>query len=545
MALPDPLPDNPSRWQGWRDYDSENPYERLCLDAEEHPTPEQIEEHCRKLLVWWQKKLPLKNQPSNPLAQMLRGGIDEAPILLAEARATLLDPEKRKAVDAELAQKFRGKALEEFTKLLEFAIASGELSEEDETNLFRVGTKSGFTETELREYIDSELVRRNVTRKPKAERPLPSPASSAPPVGASAQATPGDPFSEFRRVLRMSRLDDGEMTDDQRDALCNIGESLGLTGGQAEDLIDEYLEEVAAGPASVPPVPSPSPSPAPAARPVVHPAIPPAVRKKLAQDIAAFSLDPQARAAERATFSPFTTASGIEMLFVPTGLFLMGGTPPDALPNELPQFQAGISRFYIAKTPVTNAQYEKFDPAHRTKRAPWADDHHPVVFVTSLEAIRFCEWLSAREKRKFRLPTEAEWEFAARGADGRRFPWGDGFDRGDLANFADASSNFTWRSTISDGYPETSPVGSYPRGASPFGCLDMAGNVWEWCLDFQANYTDRPKPDPRGPARGTQRACRGGSWKSRPNSLRASARVFYLPNFSSNDVGFRVVCECT
>ena len=103
MSLPIPIPDNPKRWEGWRSYASANLYERLCLSFESNPSNEQIEDHCRQLMVWWQKKLPLKNQPSNPVAQMLRHGIDEAPHLLAEARAKLLNVEERAKIDAELA----------------------------------------------------------------------------------------------------------------------------------------------------------------------------------------------------------------------------------------------------------------------------------------------------------------------------------------------------------------------------------------------------------------------------------------------------------
>ena len=91
MALPSPIPDNPTKWDGWKLYNSENPYERLCLSFNDNPSPQQVEENCRQLLVWWQKKLPLKNQPSNPLAQMLRAGLDEAPRYLAEARMQLLN----------------------------------------------------------------------------------------------------------------------------------------------------------------------------------------------------------------------------------------------------------------------------------------------------------------------------------------------------------------------------------------------------------------------------------------------------------------------
>ena len=103
VVFPTPLPDDPQKWDGWNKYKSTNPYERLCLDAQQNPTNELIEEHCRELLRWWQKKLPLKNQPSNPVAQLLRAGLDESSRYLTEARVELLDPERRKKVDAVLA----------------------------------------------------------------------------------------------------------------------------------------------------------------------------------------------------------------------------------------------------------------------------------------------------------------------------------------------------------------------------------------------------------------------------------------------------------
>ena len=84
MALPNPIPDNPNRWAGWKNYNSPDFYERLCLDFSSNATPDVIEDHCRQILVWWQKKLPLKNQPSNPMAQMLRGGLDDAPHFVAD-----------------------------------------------------------------------------------------------------------------------------------------------------------------------------------------------------------------------------------------------------------------------------------------------------------------------------------------------------------------------------------------------------------------------------------------------------------------------------
>ncbi len=233
------------------------------------------------------------------------------------------------------------------------------------------------------------------------------------------------------------------------------------------------------------------------------------------------------------------------MFFVPSGEFVMGSEAMDAGPNERPLTKVTLSRFYMSRFPITNAEYEQFDPSHARKRAPGAGDRHPVVYVSSLEAIKFCQSLSARERKKYRLPTEAEWEYAARGTDGRKYPWGTHDGRGDLANFADRNTVFAWSDReIDDGYPESSPVGAFPFGASPFGMEDMAGNVWEWCLDYLEAYRGTPKVNPRGPTNGTKRVYRGGSWKSRFNSLRATARSSNMPNYSCNDLGFRIVCEC-
>src|SRR5437016_14219278 len=107
MALPHPLPDNPTKWDGWRAFHSDNPYGRLCLSYDSRPGNEQIEENCRQLLIWWQKKLPLKNQPSNPISQMLRAGLDEAPKFLAEARTLLSNPQTRAQVDEKIRAKLK------------------------------------------------------------------------------------------------------------------------------------------------------------------------------------------------------------------------------------------------------------------------------------------------------------------------------------------------------------------------------------------------------------------------------------------------------
>jgi len=220
------------------------------------------------------------------------------------------------------------------------------------------------------------------------------------------------------------------------------------------------------------------------------------------------------------------------MVLLPPGDFIMGSNAPEAQPNEQPLTPVTLGSFYIAQHPITNAQFEQFDPRHRAKRMAGAGDDHPVVYVGSFEAVKFCEWLTQKEGKTYRLPTEAEWEYAARGTDSRTYPWGNQSGPGVFANFADASTAFAWRDPhVNDGYPLTSPVGAFPAGASFFAIDDMAGNVGS------------AKVNPRGPASGPKRVYRGGSWKSRFTNLRASARASNAPNYSCNDLGFRIVCE--
>jgi formylglycine-generating enzyme required for sulfatase activity len=544
VALPNPLPDNPTRWDGWKNYNSPNYYERLCLDFDSNASVEQIEDNCRRLLIWWQKKLPLKNQPSNPAAQLLRGGLDEAPLRLAEARTELLNPESRARLDAELRTEIVAAAVVEFKKILSFVLSDKKLTEEGERRLFDAGREAGLGDDEIKTAIDGEVERLGAARVASISPPTPVTREAA--ITPSNGTTNGtsetsDPFAEFRRILRMSRLalDGEEMTDDQRDAMCNVGESLGLAGGEAEDLIDEYLDEMNGLP--------PTPVAAAGARAAVMAAPVKSKAVEVGRPVikpCTINTSPLARAQEKQKYANFTNSISCEMLLVTSGQFEMGSVRGDASPQEQPVTKVTVGCFYMARLPVTNAQYEAFDPTHRGKRGPWADDRHPVIYVSSQHAEKFCQWLTQKEGRKYRLPTEAEWEYAARGLEGRVYPWGDELDAGFYANFADSNTTFAWRDTgINDGFAETAPVGSYPRGASPFGIEDLSGNVFEWCLDCFEPYRGKDIVNRRGPINGTQRIYRGGSWRSKASSLRATARHFNMPNYASSDVGFRLLCE--
>jgi formylglycine-generating enzyme required for sulfatase activity len=159
--------------------------------------------------------------------------------------------------------------------------------------------------------------------------------------------------------------------------------------------------------------------------------------------------------------------------------------------------------------------------------------------------VAFCKWLSRSGGSVYRLPTEAEWEVAARGTDGRRYPWGnEAVDAGGTyrANYAPSKDKNSWGL---DGFPYAAPVGSFPAGASPFGCLDMAGNVWEWCHDWYdaGYYAQSPAENPRGPESGKERVLRGGSWYHPSELSRPANRDKLRPDISQASIGFRVVMQ--
>jgi formylglycine-generating enzyme required for sulfatase activity len=537
--FPVPLPDDPQKWNGWSKYKSPNFYERLCLDPRANPSNEIIEEHCRELMRWWQKKLPLKNQPSNPLAQLLRPGLDESSRYLTEARVELLDPDRRRQVDSELAAQANEQAVIELHKYLTFALADGTLTAEEEKSLHRFGGEHGLSAEQIVAYIEAELKDSGAQRvvANAAPPPPPSVSTEARREARARRQKSLDPKEDFLRMLRLSGLDSDGMADETRDAFVNMAENLGIEPEEAEDLVDLYLDEAdkMSNPGALPP----------SRVTVAQPAAKPAADAGATATTATTAPEAPVPEADRTRLANYVNSVECQMFFVPSGEFSMGSEAVDAGPNERPITRVTLSKFYMSRFPITNAEYEQFDPSHARKRAPGAGDRHPVVYVSSLEAIKFCQSLSTRERKRYRLPTEAEWEYAARGTDGRKYPWGNHDGRGDLANFADRNTVFAWSDReIDDGYQESSPVGAFPFGASPFGMEDMAGNVWEWCLDYFEPYRGTPKVNPRGAPNGAKRIYRGGSWKSRFNSLRATARGSNMPNYSCNDLGFRVVCEC-
>jgi formylglycine-generating enzyme required for sulfatase activity len=239
--------------------------------------------------------------------------------------------------------------------------------------------------------------------------------------------------------------------------------------------------------------------------------------------------------------------NGVEMVHIPAGKFILGSSEEEIerafhdcqerigdacqrrwFEAESPRRTVDLEAFWIDRTEVTNAQYQRFLEANPEHPAPYLDAgwatpynwdqvkrtypegraNHPVVMVTWYDANAYCRG------RQARLPTEAEWEKAARGTDGLTYPWGDEFDK-DRCNIADS------------GIKDTTPVGKYsPQGDSPYGLADMAGNVWECVADNYQGMT-------------TRKVLRGGSWTSSPVSARAARRFYFEPVNRNDNIGFR------
>jgi formylglycine-generating enzyme required for sulfatase activity len=246
-------------------------------------------------------------------------------------------------------------------------------------------------------------------------------------------------------------------------------------------------------------------------------------------------------------------ADGMIMAYVPGGTFPMGSTEAeidavlttcgefvdpygkctsDAFEVEGPRHDVTLDGFWIDGTEVNNAQYKACVDAGACKRSSLGDDpaynrdNYPVAGIPRQDAADYCAWAGGR------LPTEAEWEYAARGAEGTVFPWGDRFDCAG-GSFGDDLTG------CEDGYAGPAPVGSFPAGASWCGAMDMAGNVWEWVADWYGGYPSEVVVNPTGPQSGTRGILRGGSWAYYPPFLRTAFRYPVPPTADYLAVGFR------
>ncbi|MBL8057689.1 MAG: SUMF1/EgtB/PvdO family nonheme iron enzyme [Anaerolineales bacterium] len=278
--------------------------------------------------------------------------------------------------------------------------------------------------------------------------------------------------------------------------------------------------------------------------------------------------------------STVSAQDGMELIFIPAGVFKLGASDsdPDAKEDEKPQLEVYLDAFWIDRTEVTVAQFADFVRAtgYRTDAETGVDDGQngaraggvifvgndpvfakdaswllpegpgvrsaeerpfgPVVQVSWNDAQAYCQWAGRR------LPTEAEWDRAARGTTGRRYAWGEQLTQPDQANFCDKNCPATWRNaTVDDSASRTANVGAYPGGASLEGGFDFSGNVWEWVADWYdfRGYYRFPTANPPGVEAGTERVVRGGSWMDTVDRVRASARNKLTPASRNNFTGFR------
>lgn len=263
-------------------------------------------------------------------------------------------------------------------------------------------------------------------------------------------------------------------------------------------------------------------------------------------------------------------SDGMRMVYVPEGNFEMGSDYKDTayarklcneysgdlgsaicrsenFGDESPAHIVILNDFWIDQTEVTNGQFQKCEQAGTCTPPEGTGSHshstyyknpdyinYPVILVTREQASDYCNWAGSR------LPTEAEWEYAARGPESWIFPWGDTFD-GTRLNYCDSNCDAGPNDpNVNDGYAETAPVGSFPSGASWVGVLDMAGNVREWVADWYGPYTFDSQVNPTGPATG-ESIPHGGSWLDLPNLVRSANRGGNVPGYYRDYYGFRCV----
>lgn len=219
------------------------------------------------------------------------------------------------------------------------------------------------------------------------------------------------------------------------------------------------------------------------------------------------------------------------MALIPAGEFAMGSDRGQD--DEQPVHRVSVKAFYLDTQEVTVARYAEFLVSQRpdlpfkwNEATSGSHENKPVVGVNWYDARDYCRWVGRR------LPTEAEWELAARGTEGRTYPWGDAHPTRSHAN----AGQTTWR-----GYDTVTNVGRFELGKTPDGVYDLAGNLWEWVADWYdpTYYQFSPRENPSGPRSGPLRGLRGGAWNNDAQAIRSANRAGYAPDSRRNDVGFR------
>ncbi|MCD4784043.1 MAG: SUMF1/EgtB/PvdO family nonheme iron enzyme [Candidatus Eremiobacteraeota bacterium] len=239
---------------------------------------------------------------------------------------------------------------------------------------------------------------------------------------------------------------------------------------------------------------------------------------------------------------------GAKMILIPAGEFIMGAneSDKDADESEKPRHKGHLDAFYIYKFEVTNRQFRKFvdDTGYKAEGnwekwiTPGTWDY-PVIMVSWNDASAYCRWAGVK------LPTEAQWEKAARGTDGRIYPWGNKWNPKLCNNKNTPKEIIRGKARMLYNKTGITPGGMFPDGKSPYGVMDMAGNVQEWCRDWfdEEYYKKSPKKNPGGPSRGTDKVLRGGSFYQEIETCRATYREDNFPEGNDTDYGFRCVWQ--
>lgn len=244
------------------------------------------------------------------------------------------------------------------------------------------------------------------------------------------------------------------------------------------------------------------------------------------------------------------SVTGMEFVFIQGGCYQMGSASveKEGRTDEGPVHEVCLDDFWMGRHEVTNAQYRKFRSDHDSRayfENSLNNDNQPVVYVNWADSVDFSKWVSKQSTNSFRLPTEAEWEYAARGGSTTARYWDkDKTTTCANANIVDQAAKlknigFTFDS-CTDGFAVSAPVGTFKPNA--YGLYDTLGNVWEWTADWYADkYKKTQLKNPRGPKSGQYRVLRGGSWFSTTPYARAAQRSWYRPDSHNNSLGFRLV----